>query len=57
MFFNEAMASDTLRLSFWNRFCRAEDSRRVAAEEDEEDEEDAEEEEDGLFSGGHSDLS
>lgn len=53
MFLSDAMASDTLRLSLWKRFCKAEESRPaaeegVAAEE---------EEEEGLFSGVHSDLS
>lgn len=56
MFLSEAMASDTLRLSLWNRFCKAEDSR-IAVEEAEAAEEEGDEEEAGLLSGGHSDLS
>lgn len=54
MFFKEAIASDTLRLSLWNRFWKAEESRTAAAAEEEEEEDEAEEE---LFSGRHSDLS
>lgn len=60
MFFSEAMASDTLRLSLWNRFWKAEESRTATAEaeaaEEEEDEDEAEEVEE-LLSGAHSDLS
>lgn len=57
MFFSEAIASDTLRLSFWNRFWKAEESRATEAEAEEEEDEEAAEEEVELLSGRHSDLS